>query len=279
MALIKPEVFSQVVREKIMGKAKLLGLGTKFSDLEDFRTVGETVNYTKWKYIGDATDLALGGEIATAELDQSNSTSIVKHVAKGAKILDASNATAIGEQIEEASEQLAISILRKMERDMTDILLNEAVLKVPVTNDDQLAFSDLINALALFGDEQDRELFSDGGILIHSSLMPSFYSMDAFVSKDSTLSSDGNGKNIKNGLFGFFLGIPVYVADLPTKKDGENVTYIIQNGAFGVKMKRDLLIEEARVASHKRTDIFADAMYTQHLLDESKLVILKKTIA
>ena len=277
MALIKPTVYSDLVREKVTGKVKILQLARELENLDEFKEVGETVTFPKWKYIGDAAELALKGKITPVEMEQTSTTATVTHIAKGVKVFDRENKTAIGDQLEEGADQLATSIARKLDTDLLAELNTNVLLKSPTVADKAITEDELIAALGLFGDDQDRENFSEGGIVINSLLMAGFYKMASFVSTQNTLSADGNGI-IKNGLFGYFLGIPVYVADKGTLDGLECVTYILQNNAIGYKTKKNIDIEEQRVADEKATGIFADMMYAVKLLDDSKAVIVRKTI-
>lgn len=276
MALIKPDVYASLVREKIAGKVKILQLADNIGEIDEFREVGETIHFPAWVYIGDAETLASKGTITPTELDQTDSTATVTHAAKGVSIYDRQNLEAIGNQIEEGADQLALSIARKLDSDLVTEILDNVVLKQPTTGAEAITEEELWDALGLFGDEQDTEEFR--GMVINSKLMKSFYSMPSFVSAQNTMSVENNGIP-RNGLFGFFRGIPVYVADKGTYDtvNSECITYIIKNQGLGYKMKRDLFIEEQRDSSKKRTDLFADSLYAVKLLDPSKVVIAKKT--
>lgn len=276
MALVKPEVYASLVREKIAGKVKILQLAKELENIDEFREVGETINFPVWKYVGDADTLAAKGTITPTELEQDDSQAVVTHIAKGITVYDRENLTAIGNQLDEGAEQLAVAIARKLDNDLITEMNGEAVLKLPVAGATAVTEGELFDALGLFGDEQDTEEFS--GIVINSRLMKSFYSMASFVSATNTMSVDGNGIP-RNGLFGYFRGIPVFVSDKGTYDVNECVTYILKNGAIGYKTKRNILVEEERIASKKRTDIFADMLYAVKLLDVSGLVIVRKTIA
>ena len=276
MALIKPEVYSSLVREKVAGKVKILQLAKELENIDEFREVGETINFPVWKYVGDAETLASKGTITPSELAQEDSQATVTHVAKGISVYDRENLTAIGNQLDEGAEQLAIAIARKFDTDLITEMNGEAVLKSATVGATVVTEDELFDALGLFGDEQDTEEFS--GIVINSRLMKSFYSMPSFVSATNTMSVDGNGIP-RNGLFGYFRGIPVYVSDKGTYDVNECVTYVLKNGAIGYKTKRNILVEEERVASKKMTNIFADMLYAVKLLDPSGLVIVRKTIA
>jgi hypothetical protein len=276
MALIKPEVYSSLVREKVAGKVKILQLAKELENIDEFREVSESIIFPVWKYVGDAETLALRGTITPTELEQEDSQAVVTHVAKGISVYDRENLTSLGNQIDEAADQFAVAIARKLDTDLITEMNAEAVLKSATVGATVVTEDELFDALGLFGDEQDTEEFS--GIVINSRLMKSFYSMPSFVSATNTMSVDGNGIP-RNGLFGFFRGIPVYVSDKETYVVNECVTYILKHGAIGYKTKRNILIEEERVASKKLTNIFVDMLYAVKLLDPSGLVIVRKTIA
>lgn len=276
MALIKAEVYSNLIREKVTGKVKILQLAKELENIDEFREVGETINFPVWKYIGDAETLASKGTITPTELAQEDSQATVTHVAKGISVYDRENLTAIGDQIDEGADQLALAIARKMDADLIAELNTEAILKKAVAGASAVTEDELFDALGLFGDEQDTEEFS--GIVINSRLMKSFYSMPSFVSETNTMSVDANGIP-RNGLFGYFRGIKVYVSDKGTYDTLECVTYVLKNGCLGYKTKRNILVEEERVASKKLTNLFADMLYAVKVLDPSGLVIVRKTIA
>ncbi len=278
MSLIKTEVYADLVSAKVAGKVKILQLAKELENIDEFREVGETINFPVWSYIGDAETLASKGTITPVELAQTESQATVTHVAKGVKIYDRENKTAIGNQLDEGVNQLATAIARKLDTDLLTELNDNVVLKSATAAESAITQDELITALGKFGDEQDRDEFQGGGIVINSLLMASFYGMDAFVDSTKTMVTDGNGIP-RNGLFGYFLGIPVYVSDKGTYDTTECVTYILKNGAIGYKKKKDMQIEEERVASEKRTDIYADMMYAVKLLDDSGAVIVRKTIA
>lgn len=65
---------------------------------------------------------------------------------------------------------------------------------------------------------------------MNSRLLPSMLSMDSFVSVEKTYKHDGNGL-IKNGLIGFWFGIPCVLTNNGTYKNSECVSYMIKKGA------------------------------------------------
>ena len=277
MALIKPEIFTDVVREKITGKVRVLNLATELENLGEYAVKGETVHFTKWKYIGEASELVKGSAIPTTELDQVDDTASIKHMAKGVEIYDRDVLTAQGGErmINEASDQLATSIARTLDSDLiTEMKTNALLTYSTVAGAKALTQDELLGALNLFGDSQDREDFA--GIVINSALINSFYAMDLFVDITKTTASNGNGV-ITGGLLGYFTGIPVWVSDKGTLNGANATTFIIKKGALGYKLKaKGVDIEESRVASKKKTDIFADVMYATKITDDSGILVIEK---
>lgn len=277
MALIKPEIFADVVREKINGKVRVLNLATELDNIGEYSVEGETVHFPKWAYVGDATEIAKGDTIATTELDQVDSTATIKQVAKGVTVFDRDVYTVKGGQkmVNEASDQIATAIARKLDSDLITEMKDNAVLTFSALTDAKaLTQDELLNALNLFGEDQDRESFS--GIVINSVLINSFYQMPLFVDVTKTTSSNGNGI-ITGGLLGYFTGVPVWVSDKGTLNGLNATTFIIKKGALGYKLKaKGVNVEEDRVASKKKTDIFGDSMYAVKLTDESGVVVVEK---
>lgn len=277
MALIRPEIFAPLVREKFEGKIKVAKMAVDLGYLTN-TTVGETVTFPKWKLLSDATDVVKGTAIDTEDLDQDSSQATIKMVApKGTRIYDMDNITMLGNAIDEAATQHGMLIARKLDED----LINEALtspLKSPVVDANKITGQELLTALTLYGDERDVEDFA--GIVIHSLLLPSFIGMDEFTSVEKTYNAQGNGI-VSGGLVGYFLGIPVVMTDKGTydATNQECITFIIKKNSLGFMTKRNINTEEKREPEYKRTTIFTDMIYATKLLADDGVVVVKKTIA
>lgn len=277
MALIKPEIFAPLVREKFEGKIKVAKMAVDLGYLTN-TTVGETVTFPKWKLLSDATDVEKGIAIETEDLDQDSSQATIKMVApKGTRIYDMDNITMLGNAIDEAATQHGMLIARKLDED----LINEALtspLKSPTADANAITGQELLTAMTLYGDERDVEDFA--GIVINSLVLPSFIGMDEFTSVEKTYNAQGNGI-VSGGLVGYFLGIPVVMTDKGTydATNQECITFIIKKNSLGYMTKRDINTEEMREPNYKRTTIFTDMIYATKLLADDGVVVVKKTIA
>ncbi|MGU9539171.1 hypothetical protein ACQX0N_09345 [Clostridium tepidum] len=269
--LIIPSVYGTMAREKMKGRIKVAQLATPL-DLPDFKQVGETVIFPKFKRVSDAEDVKKGTGITVEELGQDSSTAKVMHKGKAIRVYDYTDKTAMGNFIEEANTQHAQLFARVLDKE----LIKEALktpLKTAVAVDKKITAVELNSALGMFGDEQDTEDMA--GIIIHSLLISSMLNMAEFVDA-KTYNMDANGIQ-RNGLLGYFRGIPVFVSDTAIDNN-ECATLIIKKNSLSYMLKKDFDIEEEREAKLKATDLVADMMFAVKQTDDEGIVVLRKTI-
>jgi len=206
--VIVPEVYAQLVREKIAGKAKVAQFAKVLGDLQG--KPGETLTMPKWSYVGDAKDWAINTPMESTQMTQTSTTATIKAIAAPAvKIADYDNEVELGNAVNEAAGQQAVSIARKQDTDaITECLTSPLKKKLAAKN--KVTQDEMIEILGLYGDDRDSADFD--AIVIHSLFAPSFYTMDMFVSREKTMTTDGNGIAV-NGCIGYFLDIPVILSD------------------------------------------------------------------
>ena len=280
MAIIVPEVYSEVLQEKMNGTVKIAQFALELQGLDEFAEEGDKVSFPRWSALSDAEDLTKGSAITAEQLAQTKVTKTVKHKAKGVTIYDIDAKTGKGNFLENAVEQQARVFAKAYDDELVKDIDANATLKSATANATAITEAELITALNKFGDDQDNETFA--GIVINSKLLPSFYNMAGFTSKDKTYVADGNGV-IVNGVIGYYRAtIPVVLSDVNTYDSTKNEckTYIIKNGALGKKSKTNgTNIEVERDASKKATNVYADDMFVVGLIDTEGVVIARKTIA
>ena len=276
MALIIPEIYSQIVREKFLGKVKVANLATPLGELLN-TTVGDTVIFPKFKTITDANEVVKGTQSPIDSLDQDSSQATIKMIDKIIRCYDIDNITAIGSQIEEASTQQAIVFARKLDSD----LITEAKttpLKTATGAAKAITANELNSGLQNYGDDSDVEDIA--GIVVNSLLDASFYAMDEFVDVNKTYTTSGNGI-VSNGQIGYFRGIPVFHSDKDTydSTTNEAISFIIKKGALGYMEKRTINIQQEREEKLHATDIVGSYIYAAKLLMDDGVVMIRKTIA
>lgn len=274
--LVVPEVFKSIETAKFKEKVKLLNLATNIGEIEEFRQVGETIHFPRFKAldISKMKEMVKGDVLDVSELEQEDSTATIKQVGFATRIYDIADLTAFGSQVDESAKQHATIFARKLDEDIATEA-QTSLLKVKTASATEITNAELGQALALFEDEIDVEEFA--GIVINSRLVNSFYAMPEFVDVSKTYTQNGNGI-VRGGLLGTWRGIPVYVANHGTFNGTECITYVIKKGALGYKMKRDVNIEIERLPKAKATDVVTDMIYAVKLLNDEGLVVLRNTI-
>lgn len=275
--LLKSEVITQMVNEKMKGKEKLMALAGDLGNLPNGVQAGDTFTMIKFKHLTEMVDLAKGGTIATEDIVSTKSSETIEHKAKGVKLLDIERETTIGGKsvLDMKIDDLSAIRVRAIEKSLGDKLV-KAPLKYAVASATSLLAVEINTALqTAFGDAQDTDEFA--GIVVNSKVATSFYSMDEFVKADLTFTQNGNGI-VRGGVIGTFRGIPVIMSDVTTYVGGECVTYIIKKNAIGYKTVAGE-VEVSRNASQKATEIYDDVMFVTGITDDTGVVVLRKTIA
>lgn len=273
--VIVPEVYAQLVREKIAGKCKVAQFMVTLGDLHG--KVGETLTMPKWGYIGDAVDWDINTPMDKTQMKQTSTTATIKAVqAPAVEVSDYDNEVELGNAIEEASNQQALGVARKYDTDAIACAL-ESPLKYQLATKNEITQTELIAMLGLYGDDRDSADFD--AIVIHSSFAPSFYTMDMFVKRDLTMTADGNGIAV-NGCIGTFLNIPVVLSDrCYDATNQEGFVLMMKKGAISIIPKEEPFAETARDASIRKTTIYLSQFYAMALTDDEAIVYAKKVLA
>ena len=272
--LIVPEVYAELVREKITGKCKVAQFAVTKGNL--MGQAGETVKFPAYKYVGDASDWTIGTAMTAGELEQTTTSATIKAIAApGVNVYDYDDEVAMGNQINEAASQQAVSIARKMDTDAIDACLTSP-LKKKLAAKNTVTQDELIAMLGLYGDDRDSADFD--AIVIHSAFAPSFYAMDMFVSREKTMTRDGNGISV-NGIIGYFLDIPVVLSDrLYDTTSQEGFILMMQKNALSLLPKESPFTEVARDASKRLSTIYTSDFYALALTDDTAVVYAKNVI-
>ena len=272
--IIVPEVYANLVREKIAGKVKVAQFLVNLGDLHG--KVGETLTMPKWAYIGDATDWDVNTPMDTTKMKQTSTTATVKAIsAPAVEVADYDDEVALGNAIEEASSQQAEAVARKYDTDAIACAL-ESPLKFQIANKNTITQLELIAMLGLYGDDRDSADFD--AIVVHSSFAPSFYQMDMFVKRDMTMVTDGNGIAV-NGCIGYFLNIPVILSDrLYDATNQEGFILMMKKEAISIIPKENPFAETSRDASLRRTNIYLSQFYAMALTNDEAVVFAKTVL-
>lgn len=272
--VIVPELFSDLVREKIEGAVKIAPLAVNLGALSG--EVGETVIFPKWQYIGDASDIQPGTAMTAVQMQQTTDTATIKMIAApGVQVYDYDDKTMIGRAIDEGASQQAISIARKLDTDLIDDALT-SLFKKQIATKNTITNDELLDAMGLYGDERDTNEFA--AIVCHSVFATAFFKMDQFVKNDYTHVSSGNG-TVTNGEIGRWMGIPVVLSDrLYDTANQEGILLIIKKGSLAYMPKESPFAEAERDASRRLTKIYCSQIYATKLIKDDGIVICKTVV-
>lgn len=272
--VIVPDVYAALVRERIHGKCKVAQFLVHLGDLHG--KIGETLIMPKWGYIGDAVDWDINKPMDATQMKQTSTTATIKAIqAPAVKVADYDDEVELGNALDEAASQQAIGVARKYDTDAIACAL-ESPLKYKLATKNTVTQDDLIAILGMYGDERDSSDFD--AIVVHSSFAPSFYKMDMFVSRELTMTKDGNGIAV-NGCIGTFLNIPVVLSDrLYDATNQEGFLFVMKKNAISIIPKESPFAEASRDASIRQTTIYLSQFYAMALTDDEAIVYAKTVL-
>lgn len=228
-------------------------------------TPGNTISVPKYEYIGDATDVAEGVAIDVTTLTATSTQATVKKVGKAVTLTDEAALSGTGDPINEATNQLKLSIASKVDNDILAALQTGTQTVTGV-----FSLGLVSSALDTF---EDEELGERKFLFVNPAMMGVLRMDETF-----THASELGDKTLMTGAVGTVFGCEV----IPTRKivsDAGTYTCVLaKEGAVALYLKRDVNVETGRDVLKKETVISADEHYVATLRDESRVVLIKATM-
>lgn len=258
--LIDPEVLAPIISAQLPKAIKFSGIAPIDDTLQG--QPGSTITVPKYKYIGDAEDVAEGEAIDYTALETESARYTIKKAGKGVKITDEAVLSGYGDPVGEAQRQIRMAIASKVDNDIV-----ETALTAPLSINHDINL-DLIDALEeTFVDAPDNfEDVDSTGVLFLS------YKDAAKLRKEAaqnwTRSSELGDRILVSGAFGELLGWEI----VRSMKIEDGHGFAVKSGALKTFLKRGLLAETGRDMDHKLTKFNADQHYAVALVDESRIV-------
>lgn len=260
--MIDPEVMAQMISAQLPKAIKFGGIAPIDTTLEG--RPGTTITIPKFKYIGDAKDVAEGAAIDYTMLETTSDKYAIKKAGKGVKLTDEAVLSGYGDPVGEAQKQVRMSIASKVDNDIVEAAKG-TTLSVAHAID-----IDLIDQLeATFEDAPDAIEEEDAGTV---GVLFLSYKDTAKLRKaagsDWTKASDLGDNILISGAFGELLGWEI----VRSKKIAEGEGLAVKSGALKTFLKRNVLAEKERDIDHKLTKFNADQHYVVALVDETKCI-------
>lgn len=278
MSILIPTVFADAVNAHLANSIRVGSVAFDATSLcPDILVAGNYVNFPTFDRVASVDDITKGEAIVPATLAMTENKALVKQVGGSIRVYDSEAKQIKGAVYDNMVEQISDAMRMRIDSDLVVAMDTDATKKSPTVGGDAITSEELMNGIALFGDDIDTDSFA--GIVINSRLYPSLVAMNEFTSTEKTYANMGNGL-VKNGLCGYWLGIPVIICNNNTYDSSkqECKTYIVKKNSLGYIFQKDITIEESREALLLATDIVASSLYSTKVIDKDGVVIVRKTI-
>lgn len=151
-SLIDPEVMAPMISAKLEKSIVVTPFAKIDNTLEG--QPGSTISVPKYKYIGDAEDVAEGVEQGESILSATSEDYKVKKAVKDVVLTDEAVLSGYGNPVGEANNQLGLAIASKVDNDVL-VELQKAQLIHKETK--AISYDGIVDAIDLFNEEQNVE--------------------------------------------------------------------------------------------------------------------------
>ena len=262
--LVNPTVVADTITAQLPSAIKFTPICVVNRDLVG--TPGNTISVPVYEYIGDAPDVAEGVAIDVTTLTATSTQATVKKVGKAVTLTDEAALSGTGDPINEATDQLKLSIAAKVDN---DILASAQTSTQTVSGVFSLGL--VSEALDQFEDEQ----LGERKFLFVNPAMMGILRMD----ETFTHASELGDRVLMTGAVGTVFGCEVIPSRKIVSNNGTYTCVLAKEGAVALYLKREVNVETGRDVLKKETVISADEHYVTALRDESRVVLIKATLS
>lgn len=276
--LFIPELFSDAVNVKLGTSLRWGSISVDATSMvPEIKSYGDTVHFPKLKRTAIVTVPVKGTPMTPAEIDMSDSTATVKYIASPFRVYDKDQAQIKGSVQNLVINQIGDAMAKQIDTDLATEA-DTAVFKTATAAVDKITSAELQSGFDNFGDDVDTDEFA--AIVINPKLRSSFVGMPEFVNTALTYQTNGNGI-VKNGIIGHYFGVPVICTSNGTfdSTKAEAKTYLVKKNALSYIFQKNIAYKEEYKTMELCTDISASTLYAVKLLDDTGIVVLRKTVA
>ena len=255
--LLDPQVIGEFLDVKLINAIKLSPLVEIDRTLEG--VPGSKLTLPKFGYIGDASDLAEGGELTFDQLTETTVEVAVKKVAKGVKITDEAVLSGYGDPVNEIGKQLLMAVASKVEADLYNAVKTGSTAKVTAT---AFAKENIVDMKAKFGEDIEEAMY----LFVN----PTDY---ANLCKDKDFVQIAQGARVIDGQVGMLYGVNIVVAN----RVEVGKPFLMKAGALSLIMKRNVMVEMDRDMAHFSTAFAVSDHYVAYLKYADRIVKFETT--
>lgn len=270
--MIDPEVMAPMISAKL--EKAIVALPFAKVDTTLVGQPGSKITVPKYKYIGDAEDLAEGVTADKTKLETTHAEYEIKKAVKQVELTDEAVLSGYGNPVGETNNQLAMAIRSKIDNDIMSELKGAQLVFNAVGN---ISYNNIVDAIDKLGEEENVEKV----MFIHPNQVSTLRKDENFISKEKY------GSNVMmNGEIGIVANARIVVSKKAINDAG---TYYLnpivelrpetqtgdETSAVTIYLKRGINLETQRELGNYTTLIGADQHYVASLTDESKVVVAK----
>lgn len=264
--MIDPEVMGQMLQAQLPQAVRFTSIAPIDTTLQG--RPGDTITLPRYKYIGDAQDVAEGGEIQYNQLTTTTQKVTLKKAGIGVELSDEAVLSGYGDPAGEATRQIGLSIGSKVDNDILAAAKNAPLVvnhAIDLDLIDQIS-AQLIDSTSDFNYEGDD---TQTGVLF---LNPKDASALRKLATDNWTRATDLGDNILvSGSFGELFGWQI----VRTRKLAQGYGLAVLPDAMKTYLKRGANLETDRDIDRKLTKINADEIYAVAIVNDAKIVQIK----
>ena len=278
--IIIPQVMGEMIGAKIEALAKITPYAKVDTTLVG--VPGDTKTVPSWNYIGDAEDVAEGGEVETTKLTASSTTFTIKKAMKSVAITQESVNSGMGDPIGQAETQLAKSIVGKVDNDLMAAAYTSTNT---YTAGEIVGYAPIVAAVCQFEDEEDGV---DKVMFIHPNqeaqllVDPDFLSADKFTAGVAVNGAIGKiagcwiKKSKKVKVTGSGAAAVYECPIIKLEPDSSETEYTEDElAALTIFLKADTKVDAEWFPKKQQTDITACKYYGVALTNAAKVIVAK----
>lgn len=264
--MIDPEVMATMLQAQLPQAVRFSAIAPIDTTLQG--QAGDTVTVPRYKYIGDAEDVAEGGAISYNQLTTATQKITIKKAGIGVKLTDEAVLSGYGDPAGEATRQIGMSIASKVDN---DILATAKTAKLVVQHAidldliDQISAQLIDNASDFNYEDNDAQT---GVLFIHPN---DANALRKLAANNWNRATDLGDSILINGTFGELFGWQI----VTTRKVAVGYGLAVLPGAMKTYLKRDVNLETQRDIDHKLTKVNADKIYGVAIMNDAKIVQIK----
>lgn len=263
--LVNPKVMADLVQKKLTNNL-VFGVVADI-DTTLVGTPGDTLLFPSYSYIGAASQVGEGSTISVVTLTASTVSATVVKWATGCEITDEAALSGYGEPLNEATNQIALSLRDAVDNAMLATLnsdIGSAMTYETASTATDPAATDINLALEKFGEDVDGVKVAFVSPAIYTQLRTATGWLPA---------SEIAAAIVVRGAVGEAYGCQIVVTNKLTVP--KNI-YIVKPGALRLILKKDVEIEADRDILKKETVITGAIHGVTYLYDASKAIKIKK---